>query len=260
MKTPLVSICIPAFNAEASITSCLNGVLAQAEPDWEIIVVDNCSTDRTAAISRELLSGRPNAEIIVNSTNLGRIGNWNRCIELSRGKFIKFAFTNDVLLPGAVKALLKPLIDDEKVLLSGSRQMCVKSIPEHLPKVATSPGTVVMPPSQSLLFLAKKGFADLGSLNGMLYRRSPIIENNLQFREDIPYFADFVQALEMASCGNIALIEAETYLFNEGASGRYHFAGLKNLPKYLSEHRKCTDRHTELLRYHGLSDHARSST
>lgn len=247
-RSPLVSICIPAFNAEKTIVQCLRSVLEQQVEDAEIVLVDNCSTDRTVALAEEILKDITDCRVVHNSSNLGRIGNWNRCLEIARGKFVKFVFTNDALLPGALKHFVQVMEGDRELVMAGSRQRTVSTLPEVLPIFDDEIVTTVRNSGDAVAFLAKDGFASLGSLNGMIYRRSVIIGHGLRFREDLPYFADFIHAMELASHGKVAFLETESYLFNEGATGRYHFAGLKCIPKFLAEHRACTNRQMQLLR------------
>lgn len=64
-QPPRVSIVIPAFNEESAIEGCLAGVLSQSAPAWEVIVVDNRSTDRTAEIVRRAARQHPGANIRV---------------------------------------------------------------------------------------------------------------------------------------------------------------------------------------------------
>ena len=248
---PLVSFCIPAFNAERNIETCLRSVIAQGVADAEIVLVDNASTDRTVELARAVLDGYPNGRIVRNETNIGRVGNWNRCFEVAHGQYIKFAFTNDALIPGATQRLVSLISADPEMVIVGSRQRTVTSIPNQLSPVPVGAAVSVRDGADALEYLASHGFADLGSLNGMIYRRSAVIENEIWYREDIPYFADFAHAIELASIGKVGFLDAETYCFNEGASGRYHFAGLQNIPKFLTEHRLTTSRHMQLLRRHG---------
>ena len=83
MDTPEISFCLPVYNSAERIERCLRAVLAQDVPSREILVVDNASTDDTVAKARALLAGIPEARIVVNESNLGRIENWNRCLELA---------------------------------------------------------------------------------------------------------------------------------------------------------------------------------
>ena len=247
-SSPLVSVCIPSFNAEGVIRQCLDAVLAQDLSNAEVVLVDNHSTDQTVAVAADMLTAMPNARIVENERNIGRVANWNRCFELARGKYVKFAFTNDAMLPGGLQELLRVVEADDEIVVAGSRALAVKDIPEPLPPVRPGAASAKRTSADALEYFATDGFEAAGSLNGMIYRRSVVVEGELWFREDMPYFADFVQALEMAAVGPVALLDAETFCFNHGAVGRYHYAGQENPKSYLSEYRRRTDRHMELLR------------
>jgi len=83
-RTPLISICIPVFNGEKYIKESIDNVLIQTEKNFELLIVDNCSTDYTL----EIVASYNDPRIIVfkNTSNLGSLRNFNRCIELSRGE------------------------------------------------------------------------------------------------------------------------------------------------------------------------------
>lgn len=98
-------ITIPVYNGEQFIArtldSCLNQTLTT-----EVWVVDNCSTDRTVAIVESYQKQHPQVKCFNNEKNLGRTGNWNRCLELfeqSNFEYIKFLFAGDEVLPACVE-------------------------------------------------------------------------------------------------------------------------------------------------------------
>ena len=85
-RSPQVSIIIPAFNAERFIGRALRSVIGQSYLDaFEIIVVDDCSTDRTA-FALELFKGE--ISLLRNDSRLGLPGTLNRAIRAARGKYI----------------------------------------------------------------------------------------------------------------------------------------------------------------------------
>lgn len=91
-------ILIPTFNAEQFLERTLISALNQTKK-VDIVVVDNCSTDNTIKIAQKY-----DVEIVQNSSNLGRIGNWNRCIEIAQEKkapFFKLLFAGDILKENA---------------------------------------------------------------------------------------------------------------------------------------------------------------
>ncbi len=231
---PLVSICIPVYNGEQTIERCLKAVLAQNVEDSEIIVVDNHSTDRTVEIAKVLLDGVANARVIVNETNIGRIQNWNRCIEIAGGKYLKFALANDALLKGSVKTLLEVALKDEKIVIVSSMHRFASAIPEDLEEMAP-PKSRQSLNRREAIELVNQGGDPFWALNGMLMKLEPVLTNGLRFREDLPYIGDKYFMLQLSSYGRTVFLESASYLFNTQATSRFHFAGMKPdtfLPEY----------------------------
>jgi len=92
-----LTIAIPNYNGgenlKRAIISCQNIRIPIQE--YEIIVVDNCSTDNSRDIVNELKNEFSNLVFLQNKENVGRIQNWNVCIEKAKGKFLIFLFSND---------------------------------------------------------------------------------------------------------------------------------------------------------------------
>lgn len=105
--TPLVSICIPTYNAAAFLAPCLQSAAAQTYPRIEILISDDGSTDNTVAIVQQYQRQHPHIRLVQNSANAGMVANWNRCIALASGEWIKFLFQDDLLEPGCVEAMLR---------------------------------------------------------------------------------------------------------------------------------------------------------
>jgi hypothetical protein len=105
-RTPLVSICVPAYNGARFLRECLDSALAQTCADFEILVVDDSSGDNTAALARDYARRFPRVRVHVNERNLGLVANWNRCVELARGAWIKPLFQDDRLEPECLARML----------------------------------------------------------------------------------------------------------------------------------------------------------
>jgi glycosyltransferase involved in cell wall biosynthesis len=103
LQTPLFSICIPTYNGEAFISETLNSVFSQDFQDYELIICDDGSKDNTVGLTKKLVEGKAHVKCFVNEKNLGLVENWNKCVSLSSGKYIKFLFQDDHLLSGALK-------------------------------------------------------------------------------------------------------------------------------------------------------------
>lgn len=115
---PLISACIPVFEGANFIRASVESILNQTEKNFELLVVDNCSTDRTAEIVAEY--DDPRIRLCVNPRNVGLIANFNKCIELAKGDFIVLLPHDDLLLPTALETFSRALLADSDIGLAYS--------------------------------------------------------------------------------------------------------------------------------------------
>jgi glycosyltransferase involved in cell wall biosynthesis len=108
MSLPLVSICIPVYNAEPYILKTLSSALNQTYKNLEIIIFDNCSTDKTAEIIRTFKDSR--ITYYLNDKNYGAFINFQKCVEAGNGEFIKLLNADDLLKPNAIEMQANILI------------------------------------------------------------------------------------------------------------------------------------------------------
>ncbi|HET9933666.1 MAG TPA: glycosyltransferase [Polyangiaceae bacterium] len=96
MSTPKVSVLIPAYNAERTLEATLRSVLRQTLQSWECVVVDDGSTDRTAALLHEY--ARRDARVVATtSEHLGIVGALNKGLERCRGDYVARLDADDVM-------------------------------------------------------------------------------------------------------------------------------------------------------------------
>lgn len=99
LTAPVVSVIIPAWNAEAYIEETLRSAMGQTLRDVEIIVVDDCSTDRTAEIAERMAAADPRIRCFRNPQNSGVSKTRNRAIEMARGAYIALLDSDDLWMP-----------------------------------------------------------------------------------------------------------------------------------------------------------------
>jgi len=80
--------------------------LAQTYADFELLLVDDGSTDQTVAIAQTYVSVDSRVRLSINPRNLGLVANWNRCIGLANGEWIKFVFQDDTIEPHCLAKML----------------------------------------------------------------------------------------------------------------------------------------------------------
>lgn len=107
---PLISVIIPAYNTEAYLARCLDSVLSQTLTDFELLLIDDGSTDGTAAIADRYAEADSRVKVI-HKENGGVSSARNRGLEVARGEFITFVDSDDTVQPTYLEKLYTALCE-----------------------------------------------------------------------------------------------------------------------------------------------------
>lgn len=125
---PTVSIVVPAFNVECTLADTLKALLAQTYTDFEVIVVDDGSSDRTAEIAAQFSD---DCRVrLIHQANRGLAGARNSGIAAARGQYIGFCDADDLWLPGKLAAHVEHLDKNPHVGISYSGSAFINEIGE----------------------------------------------------------------------------------------------------------------------------------
>ncbi|MBN2684629.1 MAG: glycosyltransferase [Pontiellaceae bacterium] len=120
--TPKVSIAIPLYNCESHISETMESVLAQTFENFELIICDDQSSDRSAEIVQRFDDPRVRYEL--NAARLGFFGNWNRCLEVMTAPYCKLLPHDDTLQPTCLEKQVSMLDEHpELALVHGARKI-----------------------------------------------------------------------------------------------------------------------------------------
>ncbi|HBW21948.1 MAG: hypothetical protein A2X28_01880 [Elusimicrobia bacterium GWA2_56_46] len=103
MKTPLVCICVPAYNAGLTLAETLDSILGQTYGNLKIFIVDNASTDNTLEIADAYAKKDPRITVVRNDVNVGGEGNFTRCLQLATGEYTAIYHSDDIYTPRMVE-------------------------------------------------------------------------------------------------------------------------------------------------------------
>ena len=106
MPSPLVSICVPTYNGSKYLRQCISSCIDQTYTNIEIIICDDISSDDTIAIAEEFKIKDERIKLFINEKNLGLVDNWNKCISLATGEWIKFVFQDDYIQKECVEKMI----------------------------------------------------------------------------------------------------------------------------------------------------------
>lgn len=105
----LVSVLTTAFNREKYIEDAIKSVLNSTFKNFELVIVDDQSTDATLEIAREYERQDDRVRVHVNEENLGDYPNRNRAASLAEGKYIKYLDADDLIYPHGLEAMVRSI-------------------------------------------------------------------------------------------------------------------------------------------------------
>jgi glycosyltransferase involved in cell wall biosynthesis len=118
---PLVSILVPAYNVQNYISATIDSVINQTFQDWEMIVLDDCSSDSTYEIACAWQAKDSRVKVFKNEHNLGMLENWNKGIDLCHSLYFVKLDSDDLWYPTMLEKALEVLKRNNEVGLVFSR-------------------------------------------------------------------------------------------------------------------------------------------
>lgn len=107
IETPLVSVLMTAYNREKYLGYAIESVLASSYSNWELIVVDDVSKDRSFEIAQRYAEMDGRVRVFRNESNLKDYGNRNQAASYARGKYLKYVDADDYIYPWGLELLVK---------------------------------------------------------------------------------------------------------------------------------------------------------
>lgn len=114
---PRVSVGLPVYNGDEYLEKAIDSLLAQTYDNFELIITDNASTDRTADICQRYAAMDHRVRYIRNKQNIGVANNHNYCFELARGEYFRWAAHDDICAPQLLEKCVAVLDRDPSVVL-----------------------------------------------------------------------------------------------------------------------------------------------
>jgi len=189
---PKVSICIPSYNHGAFIGKTIQSVFDQTFQDFEIIVVDDCSTDNSDRVIKSFKDSR--IKFFKNEKNLGMVPNANKALKLAKGEFIGILNSDDYYDPKMIEAALKAFDKNPEIGFTYPSYAVVNENGEIITKVKSC--------TCNKVFTSKEGFKKLALGNvappsGVIVIRK-CYEDVGPFDEEFPYCHDWNMWLRLS--------------------------------------------------------------
>ncbi len=250
---PVVSVIIPAYQSENTISRCLKSLMDQTFSDIEIIVVDDGSMDRTREIV-DVLAEKDTRIRIFSQKNKGVSCARNLGIEKASGEFLMFLDADDYAEKDFVQRLFETLNDRECDLAVSSyyRRIYGWMVPvEKLVHDGTWSGKAYLTET-----LKDPGHHYFGVVWNKIYRRDIIRKNCIRFREDITLGEDFVFNLSyLRHARAVSVIGDKTVVYcyqSQSSLSRIQKKEIDDCRKEMANRNSIFEVYSEILKEAGL--------
>ena len=243
-KIPRLSIGLPVYNGESHIREAISSLLDQTYEDFELIISDNGSTDKTQQICSEYAEKDSRVKYFRNEKNFGAAWNFNHVFELSSGEFFKWAASDDIIAPEFLTRCVTVLEQTPSILLCHSKTGKINQFGEVVGEYNFELINDSEKPHERFReMLNRKGFPWI--IFGVF--RTNALKKTTGFGDYIG--SDWNLLAEISLLGRIVQIP-ECYFFRRDHSGSYttkHYGKFIDVIDYRSESRWWTGNETSNL-------------
>jgi glycosyltransferase involved in cell wall biosynthesis len=242
-QDPLVSICIPVYNAEKTIGKTIASILNQKYKNLEITVVDNCSTDSTVKIAQSF--NDPRIRIVLNMVHfsLGEY-NWNRCFAYANGEFLAIFHADDIYLPDMVSRQIETFKMYPSVGGVFSRGNIINEDDDIIGEFKLPPQIMGgIPYTYEEIFNVVLEYADFLPTSSAMLRRDIYLKLSPFRYDQFGSASDFDMWLRASACAPIVILDEK--LMNYRVSKTQGSNVLNRLKTYEADYFKVMDFHIE---------------
>jgi glycosyltransferase involved in cell wall biosynthesis len=208
LKFPFFSIIIPVYNVENYLEQCLDSIINQSFTDFEVILVNDGSTDESLKICESFTSIHQQIKLI-NQENKGLSGARNSGFNMASGKYIWFVDSDDYIKDNSLEILFNQLSNSYLDVLGFSNYHFIEETQMLRENNINSESSIL----NNLELLDKKLLFEIAPWI-YVYKYSFLKENDIHFREDIKIHEDEFYLIEVLSkLNSIKFIEDKIYVY-----------------------------------------------
>jgi len=216
MKYPKVSVCIDVYNYGAFLPEAIESVLKQDFSDFEVIVVDDCSKDRSFEIACNYAAKDPRIIARQNPVNLGMVKNRNACLHFARGEYVKFLHADDFLSTNdALRKMAATLDGNSGVSLVACAMQVLDPSSKQSPRWSHFDGSKVIAGTTVITRCLRERRNLAGSPSATMFRRD---RGQRGFDENFFHSADWEMWLHLLEQGSFAYLSEPLVTYRRHAN------------------------------------------
>ncbi len=221
MSGPLLSVTITNYNYGRYLEQSIESVLAQTFEDYEIILIDNASTDESLEVMRRRAAMDPRIRVVAHPVNLGMFASYRESCDLSRGRYRVHVEADDwILAPDAFQVQIDLLERHPSMAFVYSAMTLTASDGREIHVSRSYSGDVVLSGAEAL-----EGVLSFGLTHTGMMMRLDAYRDSLGYDDKFPHVADMMLAARLCEVGDVGYVDRQLYAF------RQHDSNLSGRPE-----------------------------
>lgn len=232
---PIVSIITPTYNHEKFITECIESVLKQSYPHWEMIIIDDASNDETPTIIRRYAKNDDRIRLIRHTENWGMYRlteTYNEALSLSRGDYIAILEGDDFWPRDKLDIQISAMKDNQRAILSYGLSCLVENRKSTIIRYRVPLGIIENRPLGSILKAFLVGLNPIGSQTVIIQKMALERIKGFNPKNFSLFLVDYPTYMELSLCGEFLFIPRVLGYWRKHSSQ----IGILHMEKLLREH------------------------
>lgn len=245
---PTVSVSIPTYNSAHCLGQAIESVLAQTYQDYQILVVDNNSSDQTVEVAGQYARQDKRIAIHAFDLNIGAYGNFSRCTSLAEGTYVKILCSDDLLSPQCLEKMVAVFAENPGVALVGCSQMNVAETGQTDRIVSSYETGGIISGRTAARDVLLKMSNDIGAPTSTMMRRKDCLDG---FDRNYFFLADMDRWCRLLMTGDYYFLKEPlaTLRLSDKTGTSVHFKTLLFLADFL----RFRDRYESFMQEEGFS-------
>jgi glycosyltransferase involved in cell wall biosynthesis len=207
-QIPEILVFVPTYNSEKYLRQCLDSVVNQTFQDWECVISDDASTDKSVEIANAYKEKDSRFKVLTHSQNVGAANNWNRAKDDNESFATKILCADDYLFPEALSKQVEILKENDSNVVFSQRQIVLPSGRKINPKFPIYSNHISF--NEAFKYYIKSGRNIFGEPVAALFRTD-------QFKKSEGFMPKFEYALDTS--GYMTMSRGGTITFDQNVVG-----------------------------------------
>ena len=195
-----ITIGIPTYNSELTILETIDSLLNQSFKNWNCVISDDNSQDKTVDIIREYVEGDSRFTCLTNNVNLGQSGNFNRILNFAESDYFLLLCSDDVLYPSAIEDMMNDFLVFENISVVFGKRNMVNEVGRVILRSKTTKDSQIINKQDAIIQVLKLASSPFAEPSFVVFRTNWLLKSG-GYSNELKFIIDLDSYLKLLDHG-----------------------------------------------------------